>query len=367
MTAATLRTARLPAPHRIMSARGRRGARAALLAVLVAALLLPACMTPRPSSSAQAVHGVVFADDPALARQVARELDELLPRVRQLLPAVRDVDAEVWVQQELSVWRWKQVDDWEGFTLRPLDRIHLRRDVPSGRQALLAHELTHLLVDESWDRLPQPVEEGLCDVVAITLQPDIAALMRANRLAAAGAALGDWHFELETRTPSADGTYAVSFMLRGSPVDIEWALGQDELGVYEGQLRGLGFVVAERIVERIGFQGLHDLCLAAAAAGRERVTPAELLAAADLPPSPWAWRAVLAEMVSPRDARIMIPMLIEQQGAAIVRGLAEQYDYDRASDFLRRADPRLRLSGGRDEVRLVRIWGLREVLERHWR
>jgi hypothetical protein len=337
------------------------------LLVLIVALLLQACMTPRPSASAQAVHGVVFADDPALARQVATELDYLLPRVATLLPAVRDVSAEVWVQQELSVWRWRQVDDWEGFTLRPLDRIHLRRDVPSGRVALLAHELTHLLLDDTWDRLPQTVEEGLCDVVAITLQPDIAALMRANRLAAAGAALGDWHFELDTSEPNLDGGYTVAFTLRGRPVEIEWALAQDELGDHEGQLRGLGFVVAERIVERQGFAGLHALCLAAAQAGRERVTTEELLAAADLPPSPWAWRAVLAEMVSPRDARIMIPMLVEQQGAAIVQGLAEQYDYARASDFLRRADPRLRLAGGRDAVRLVRVWGLRDALERYWR
>lgn len=345
----------------------RRLVRILNLCLALALPLLPACMTPRPSASVKAAHGVVFADDPALARQVASELDLLLPAVRQLLPGVRDVDAEVWVQQELSVWRWNQVDDWEGFTLRPLDRIHLRRDVPTGRPALLAHELTHLLVDDSWERLPQPVEEGLCDVVAITLQPEIAALMRANRLAAAGAALGDWHFELDTSAPNIEGGHQVAFTLRGSPVDIEWALAQDELGDHEGQLRGLGFVVAERIVERHGFEGLHALCLSAAAGGRKRVTPAELLAAADLPPSPWAWRAMLAEMVSPRDARIMIPMLVEQQGAAIVRGLAQQYDYDRASDFLRRTDPRLRLAGGRDEVRLVRIWGLREVLERYWR
>lgn len=51
--------------------------------------------------------------------------------------------------------------------------IELRAGVRSAPRFLIAHELTHRNVARTaWDRLPQFVEEGLCDFVAGSVAPE---------------------------------------------------------------------------------------------------------------------------------------------------------------------------------------------------
>ena len=107
--------------------------------------------------------GDVRASSERKAEEVAQLLEKLSPEVSALLPGSQDRSVDVWVQEELQVYRFnKRPESVRGFTLLndefSAKRIHLQ---DSGQSPwYLTHELVHALIGTSWSPLPGILEEG---------------------------------------------------------------------------------------------------------------------------------------------------------------------------------------------------------------
>ena len=156
-----------------------------LARVLALGLFATGCLAPPPPILVETPYGHVRADTREKASEVAQLLREYAPQVRSLLPGSQTRAVDVWVQDELRVYRHtSRPESVRGFTLLADEfeakRIHLQS---SGQSAwYLSHELVHALVDTTWKPLPGILEEGLADVVAEILNPDQANHIRAHRL-----------------------------------------------------------------------------------------------------------------------------------------------------------------------------------------
>lgn len=268
--------------------------------------------------------GVVRARNEEEARSVARALDEFLPAIALELPDARRAitrpgagarTLEVWVQEEPALYVFPSSTayrDADGFFSDRLGRIHLRAGSDDVERTLV-HELVHASLGSSWHALPGTLEEGLCDVIASRLVPQSAARLRAGRLLAA--ALGIGGLDIEIRTPEVAGAEdpvseprLVQRILpaEGAVDDLDplevfrtragissASIGSDR----KKALYGLAFLVAERVIERRGIRGLHELVV-----GTEPKDMAgELLAAAELTRDPEDWRRALAEALGPAE------------------------------------------------------------------
>lgn len=264
--------------------------------VTLAALLF-SCQVGPPRACEVAREGVVRAADGRVAAQVAKDLDDLLPRVLDLLPDSRRSPLEVWVQETPALYSFKTsaYSDADGFFAEGAQRIHLRAG-SDNLERTLAHELVHAALGPSWRTLPGTLEEGLCDVVSARLCPDAAARLAAGRLSSAAFATGGLVLDVELLMPASERSDAVEacwsarLRLDGEPrlrldplvaFDVHAGLSTSDLpGEEKKACYGLAFLVVQRIVERSGFEGLHDLCMRAADAGLDTVPVQELLDAA---------------------------------------------------------------------------------------
>lgn len=212
---------------------------------------------------------------------MASALDELLPEVVSALPDASPRRLEVWIQREPALYRFPPSSAYreaDGFFSDRLARIHLRSGADDVRRTL-AHELVHASLGKSWGALPGTMEEGLCDVVAARLCPAGAARLRAGRLLAAGLALGGFDLECpaveirdgeEAAAPNRSELRFVQHVFsperRCDPLDpldvFRSHAGRSTAAMpsdTKKALYGLAFVVTERIVDRIGFEGFHAL------------------------------------------------------------------------------------------------------------
>jgi len=291
--------------------------------LLLVALLATGCLAPPPRIVVETPYGDVRADSQGTAVKVAVMLEELSPQVQALLPGSQVRAIDVWVQDELRVYRFnRRPESVRGFTLLSEEfharRIHLQEDGQSSWY--LSHELVHALIGESWSTLPGILEEGLADVVAQELTREQRAHIRAHRLLNATAFTGGLELELGFRIPERArrererehtapeetedaGEHAQP--RRGSEPDIRRRLllrltdevpietARKLLETGRGELHerwpeipeayyGFAWLVVARIHERVGIDGLHELCLRAAAEGHELVPAEWLLAAADM-------------------------------------------------------------------------------------
>jgi hypothetical protein len=319
---------------------------------LAVALVSTACQASPPPSRVEARLGVVRADDLDVAREVAEALDELLPAVAAELPDARQAlrtrgeDArglEVWVQSEPVLYVFPPTSayrDADGFFSDRLDRIHLRADSDDVERTL-AHELVHASLGRSWRSMPGTLEEGLCDVVAARLCPRSAARLRAGRLFAAAMAIGG--LDIEIRAAPSESEEAApaepAFVQRIVPAEegpreldpldvIRTRAGVSSAGLESDRkkaLYGLAFLVAERIVERRGLDGFHEL--ARRTDGRRAMDA--FLAAAELTRDPEDWRRALAASIGPAE---VIELSRDHPGFILT--------------LARRGDDRLALDGG---------------------
>jgi hypothetical protein len=204
------------------------------------------------------------------------------------------------VQDELAVYRFHQrPESVRGFTLLEAEfrakRIHLQE---SGQSPwYLAHELVHALIGPSWATLPGILEEGLGDVVAERLNPEYEENIRSHRLLNASAFTGGLDVEVAYRSPGpgSSNTWDIVATHRrlslGPPIEPgtlaellrtpRSTLHQRWADIPES-FYGISWLIVSRIVQRIGLEGLHDLCLRAEAHGLDLVPVAWLEAAADL-------------------------------------------------------------------------------------
>jgi hypothetical protein len=287
-----------------------RAKTSALLAPL--ALVLGACQVLAPSEEVRGSQGTVRAASHARAAELARSLDDLAPRVRALLPDAREHVLSVWLQDVPELyWLPRTVmAEADGFYAPGMHRIHLREKAED-LDRTLAHELVHATLGESWEALPGTLEEGLCDVVAARLCPASAARLRAGRLSSACLALGSLALELDCSLPpeaSADGV-GLRFLAH-LRVDGAAAAPVDPLDVFRSSaglssaklsphvkkaLYGLAGMLVQRVVDRHGIEGLHELCLRARREDRGHVPAGWILEAAGLDRDREHWRVALVE------------------------------------------------------------------------
>jgi hypothetical protein len=288
-----------------------------------------ACQAVPPPASFGSPSGLVRAEDVARAEEVAILLEELRPRVASCLPDAECRAREVWVQLVPTLYRFSQTSyaEADGFWSESHGRIHLREDAQSLPRTL-AHELVHASLGESWEVLPGTIEEGLCDVVSVLLCPDDSIDMRTGRLSAAAFATGGLELEVELYLPAvpAKGDVQIGCMtrmrLRGDVrpefraddvFTIPAGLSSTKLPTNDKKaLYGLSYLLVDRIVERVGFIGLHQLCLRAASEGHEELPPGWLLQAAGIDSrTRSAWREALLEAIGPRELRTLLELYPE--------------------------------------------------------
>jgi len=324
----------------------------------------------------------VRAETPAEAWRVAAELCELGPRVRGLLPGVRQGPVEIWVQRELQLYRGRSESEHTfGFTVVSSKRIHLRAENELQRH-FLVHELVHALLDEGWKPLPGVLEEGMADLLATELVPEAAPRVRAARLLRTASWLGDGlpaSVVLRTQGDPQGRGRTVRWDLsvsapggRGSELSVEDALGistvelasSDVSEETEQVLRGLGFLLCDRIVERGGYPALRDLCLRAAREGRSRVPPRWVLQAAGIGPErealSQALRAAWVEVDPAEVAAQISGDLVSVLGAQLRRPPSA----GSPQEWLATRDPRLDLGGG--SLRLAEVEPVVRAIERAW-
>ena len=275
------------------------------------ALTGASCQAWPPGAHVRAESGLVSAASAPQAAHVARSLDELAPRVRAELPDTLERPLSVWLQEVplLYVFPRTEMPEADGFYSPATHRIHLRAGAED-LERTLAHELVHASLGPSWEALPGTLEEGLCDVIAARLCPASAPRLRAGRLSSAALALGGFSLELTLALPpeaSPAGVglaLAARLRLEGSreeldPLDVfarSAGLSSTKLSPHAKKaFYGLAGLVVQRLVDRHGVEGLHELCVAARARGLASVPSAWILEAAGFEADAQHWRRALLE------------------------------------------------------------------------
>ncbi len=305
-------------------------ARSVLL--VVASLLLGACaLAPPPEIAITTDAGIVRAPREGVALETAADLPRLVDALRVELVDTRDDPIEVWVQDEVTLYRGSAMSsDIGGFAHRELDRIHIATSNRAERTLYLAHELVHLLLGEGWQTLPLAVEEGLCDHLALRVTGYDGARLIARHLTGAALAVDELRFTVRmipkrhARQRAGASWGQVSLSDGPRPLD-DW-LGRSESvtdAAFDAdasvRMRGVGYVLARRILARGGISALHDLCRRADVEGHERVPAEWLLKAAGFDGSSAltdVWRGWTGTAAGSRDVAAMV--------AAHVDVLAEQ-------------------------------------------
>ena len=272
-----------------------------------------ACLATPPESVFETAHGRVRAARIEEAREVAELLEKVRPRLLSVLPGARRDPVEVWMQDRPHLYHFAQESssDAEGLYAPSQDRILLGRGLED-TERVLVHELVHASLDEAWDALPGTLEEGLCDALAARLSDVGVARLRAGRLSSAALVCGGLTLDVEVRRagprPGERSGWSARMLLSSDEVVAEpqreifrvsagLSSTRLEPNVKRG-LYGLSFLLVDRILERIGLEGLHGLCLEAAAQGYDTVPRRWLLEAAELEDDARAWGRAAAAGLS---------------------------------------------------------------------
>lgn len=298
----------------------------------------------------------VSAPDGPQAERARAALVDVDRRLRERLPGLRDWrdcdDVHVnWFRglQRMPPWaanRWTAVNTE---TLLYHWLMVLPDRAPADHERDLLHGVFLTLADDAWQALPDCARLGLCDAVWSEGWPDRENVLAADAAMALDAGLqvvvgelqGPWlsrHRELDWGEPSprqllphrADGYQ----MLVHHDAWAAW--------VGEGCGVGLDWLLARRLLDRVGGEGLHSL----AVAHPEGVPWTVLLEAAGLGPDEDTWRdaldgrldagtlAVIARVNARRLAPPLAALGRSASGAAALQ------------DMLARARPRLRWPEG---------------------
>lgn len=315
---------------------------------MCAAVSLGGCVAveaPPPPITERTPTGIVRAHSAATTLEVAGWLEQLVPEVYARLPGTRPLVPEVWVQRGLRLHENQPPPDWvDGFTTSAPDRIHLREEAEE-LQAILCHELVHLFLDESWSALPTVIEEGLCERVAMELTGSEGARYFTAKRMVTAVYLGTGDLLLARRFALPEAFEVRSeVMLRmqvemrpesAGPLEcLDLAGGYADIrdGRIGAEHYGFGTWLVDRIVRRIGYWGLHELCLQANARGQKLIAREQILTAAGLPANPVEWRPILASSFTEVDLVVVAERFREAILASVASFLQEQFNGRRLAD-----------------------------------
>lgn len=343
--------------------------------LLVAALT--SCRTAPPSAVVESPFGLVRASTPSEARVVSRLKDRLVPRLREILPGLRDRRIEVWVQNRIEIVRGSPYPDHiAGMAEYERARVYLRHGDPE-LELHLAHELVHVLLDDAWRILPGVLEEGICDLAAALTVGSGGVEHQAKRLIEASAFFGGFDVVVEVKLPEPERRVVVHRMrlsfdkVSEMPVGAILDLGDEDVFKHatsdEGVgLYGLGFVVALAIVDRIGFDGLRNVCMASLNAGHAQVPRDALLHAAGLGTDRREFERTIQRYLGPAELPILADLLSDGLAKATVEAARPRYPFKSADDFLLRGDPHVGLPGTTPRFPLSQVEEFRAAVRHHW-
>lgn len=260
---------------------------------------------------------------------MAELFKRLRPQVLESLPDTHCRAEEIWIQDQpkLYLFSGAAYEEADGFWSENHGRIHLREGAQSVARTL-AHELVHSSLGSSWEVLPGTIEEGLCDVVSVMLCPEDSTGMRTGRLSAAAFATGGLELEVELFLPAEASRNEIQIgcltrmRLQGQVREefdasdvfaIPAGLSTTELPTNDKKaLYGLSYLLVDRIVDRIGFEGLHELCLRTERMGLEEMPADWLLEAADMQAASLAtWRRALQEAIGQKELQFLVDLYPE--------------------------------------------------------
>lgn len=318
---------------------------------------------------------IVRASSVERAEEAARLLEQGRELIEARVPDVRDGGVEVWLQPELRLGFWMGLLspelEFKGITVtvpslaRP--RIYLRED---DYQEGLVHEMVHALLGESWDTLPQAVEEGLCErIEELVIESPYTGLWLA--LASGRSELS---LRFEYRTPEGGVAYSMGQMsfLEESDGEVDPDVpivqlleqeGYADLSTAQaGRLYGVGYFIAGRIVARHGIDGLNELCVRAAEAGEATVPSRWLLDAAGIIDGPQLQMLLDEEL----EARLPALLFASAGFAAFVdRMRARGCDECSVGELVERFEPKVRFEHWRT-VPLEELGGFDDWASAHW-
>lgn len=261
-------------------------------AALTACTVLPACSSARPPDLEHAVDtrwGVVRAARREDAVEIAQVVERVAPRVTSSIPACGSSALDIRLVAKLGR------SHWGGATITTPNARWI--ELPeSGRsfsaQAILAHELVHYWLGGDWLAMPAVLEEGLAIHVAHMAVPEAAARERADLALVLGTLIGG---SVTFTGPAVEhGDAGPHFAQRSSRYTLYARIDASELpplrDVFDVEsddlartaapgVRAVLDALAYVVVERIGIEKLHRLCVQAQFLGHARI------------PSEWIWSA----------------------------------------------------------------------------
>lgn len=330
-------------------------------------LVLGGCRAAPPPKAASGDFGIVRAATEDHAVEGRALLDEVVPAVRAVLPETRERSIEVWLQHEIEIYRGSPYPDHvAGMAEYGRGRIYLR-DRDAELKLHLAHEIVHLLLGDAWETLPPILEEGLCDHVAYAIVGDPRSMLRAWRLLEAAGSFGGIDATLEFRLPRTEERRARSqsekLRLGADKVVVTSLVSTLELDDGEvfkrstvdsnSGLYGVGYFVIDRIVDRHGYEGLHDLAKRARAAGMPSIPSAWILEAAELRDDEDSLRAAVGASFLPHELRHIVILCSNALAATLIDRAGDLYPQYDSIGFLRAARPSLSLPTSRGRMPLI--------------
>lgn len=360
-------------------ARRTVAARLATFAAAVAvAVLHPACVVPAPPVEQHHELGLVRAEDRYHADLYAEMVERIQPLVRDVLPGTLDRSTEVWIQERLAHGVGSSTPaNVKGFTLIDANmhrgRIHLRQDneFPSW---FLTHELVHALLGPEWRCMPGVLEEGLCDLVAAELNPECAPRIRALRAIEASIFFGKMKIMVAHTDPrDRERVDSIWFHYDRGPSELEVAqvLEPGTLALKKrfervpDTLYGLGFLVAHRIRDRVGYDGLFELCTGALGEGLPTVPVERVLEIAEMDTDPEQLAAMSFDLLGREEFVHWTELLPEFHGELLAQLFFEKFGHLSADRFLAEVRPALLLADG-SRIELAENDHVRASLRSAW-
>ncbi|MCY2959702.1 MAG: hypothetical protein NTY35_06010 [Planctomycetota bacterium] len=286
-------------------------------ALLCAALT--ACASNRPPDLRQAVDtawGTVRAARRDDAVEIALVVERVAPRVAAAIPSRGTAALDIRLVPELARAHWG------GATITTAEERWIElpedgRDIAA--QAILAHELVHFWLAGEWKALPPVLEEGLAIHVAHLAVPQAAPRERGELALVLGTLLdgsvtfdgpGVAHGPAGAKLTPDRARYTMHARIDAGelpPLGDIFNLEADELARSSAPgVRAVLDALAYVVMERIGVEKLHRLCVQAGVLGHARI------------PSEWIWTAA---RIDPNEPVSLQRAVLEMLGTPEIRAL----------------------------------------------